>query len=345
MPPLFIWALFIWGQADRGYKIRRRGAALTENARTGSKRDLTAGFLRNYDLVSLRLLLAAIEEGNLAKVAAQENISLSAVSRRISDLEGRIGVKLLQRHDRGVSPTDAAIASLPRLRGVFDLIDRMAEDFAEVSAGTRGVVRVRAHLTAIIGRLPERIASFTAAHPGIDIVVDEANSPDVVHALQVGGCDLGFVSGTIDTASLDIFPWMVDELVVVMRDDHALSGQERLRFEQLLDHPFIGMATGSSLHTLLRGQAAALGRPLDEVARVSTFEGVREMVAAGMGVGILPSAAVARVAAAQGIAVRGLDEPWAERPLVICARDRAQLSAAARKFLDHLLDGQAPKRG
>nr|WP_047167010.1 LysR family transcriptional regulator [Sphingomonas sp. Y57] len=316
---------------------------MTENARTGSKRDLTAGFLRNYDLVSLRLLLAAIDEGNLARVAAQENISLSAVSRRISDLEGRIGVKLLQRHDRGVSPTDAAIANLPRLRGLFDLIDGMAEDFAEVSAGTRGVVRVRAHLTAIIGRLPEQIAAFTDAHPGIDIVVDEANSPDVVHALQVGGCDLGFISGTIDTASLDRFPWMVDELVAVMPADHVLSVRQRLRFEQLLDYPFIGMATGSSLHTLLRGQAAALGRKLDEVARVSTFEGVRAMVVAGMGVGILPSAAVARSTPAQGLAIRGLDEPWAERPLMICVRDRSHLSAAARKFLDHLLDGGAER--
>lgn len=50
----------------------------------GAERGLTAGFLRNYDLVSLRLLLSAIDEGNLAKVAARDDISLSAVSRRIA---------------------------------------------------------------------------------------------------------------------------------------------------------------------------------------------------------------------------------------------------------------------
>lgn len=310
---------------------------MTGKTRSKSKRDLTAGFLRNLDLVSLRLLLAAIEEGNLARVAAQENLSLSAVSRRISDLEARIGVQLLQRHDRGVSPTDAALANLSRLRSLFDLIDRMVEDFGEISAGNKGVVRVRAHLTAIIGELPERIAAFSAAHPGIQVIVDEANSPDVIHALQVGGCDLGFVSGTIDTRGLDVLPWMTDRLVVVMPRGHALESEDKLRFVQILDHPFVGMGATSSLQTLFRGQAAALGHSLDEVARVSTFEGVREMVSAGIGLGILPAATLPPGEEWPGLSTRALDEDWADRPLVICVRDRSHLPAAARKLLDFLL--------
>ncbi|WP_340314929.1 LysR family transcriptional regulator [Rhizorhabdus argentea] len=306
----------------------------------GRKSGLTAGFLRNYDLVSLRLLLSAIEEGNLAKVAARDDISLSAVSRRISDLEGRIGVKLLHRHDRGVSPTDAAAANLHRLRSLFDLIDQMVEDFGETKAGNKGVLRVRAHLTAIIGKLPEEIAAFAELHPGIEVIVDEANSSDVMHALQVGGCDIGFVSGTVDAGSLDSYPWMVDELTVVVPSGHALASERAIRFCQVLDYAFVGLQAGSSLQTLFRGQAAALGRPLNEAARVSTFEGVREMVAAGMGISILPAAAVARVGSAAGIVVSRLDEPWAARQLVICVRDRSQMTSAASKFLGHLLRGR-----
>lgn len=309
--------------------VKRSGA--------GARRKLTAGILRNYDLVSLRLLLAAIDEGNLARVAVQENISLSAVSRRISDLEARIGVQLLHRHDRGVSPTDAAVLNLHRLRGVFDLLERIAEDFEAVNAGSRGVVRVRAHLTAIIGRLPQCIAAFSAKHPDIDVAVDEGNSVDVVQALRVGGCDLGFVSGTVDTDGLETFYWLTDQLAVVMPVGHPLETHDLLRFEQVLDYPFIGLATGSALQSLYRGQAAVLGRPLNEAARVSTFEGVREMVTAGMGIGILPSEALTAVSAAGRLVVRGLDEGWASRELVICARNRSQLSAAAGRFLDHLM--------
>lgn len=305
------------------------------------QRDLTAGFLRNYDLVSLRLLLSAIEEGNLARVAARENISLSAVSRRISDLEGRIGVKLLHRHDRGVSATDAAQANLVRLRSLFNLMDQLVEGFRAIRDGDRGVVRCRAHLTAITGALPGAVSAFMVKHEGIDVIVDEASSTDIVHAVQLGDCDLGFVSGTVDTDGLDVFPWMTDQLVVVMPTGHPLQSRKALRFGDLLDHPFIGLAAGSALLTLFRGQAAALGRTLMEQARVSTFDGVTKMVAAGVGVSILPAAATAREGGPGGLVVRPLDESWAARPLVICIRDREQLPAASRLFLDYLLEAAA----
>lgn len=303
-----------------------------------SERVVTASLLRNYDLVSLRLLLSAIDEGNLARVAARENISLSVVSRRISDLEARIGVRLLQRHDRGVSPTDAAQANLSRLRSLFNLIDQLAEGFREIRDGERGVVRINAHLTAITGALPEVISAFTAAHPGIEVIVEEGTSMDIIHAVQLGDFDMGFVSGTVDTGALATFPWRTDELVVVMPSDHILCGHAELRFTDLLDHPFIGMAAGSALLTLVRGQAAAIGRSIDERARVSTFEGVIEMVAANIGIGILPATVAGRAAGSRGLAMRRLDEAWAARPLVICVRDRAQLATPAKLFLDELLE-------
>lgn len=307
------------------------------NAGSPSHRDPTASLLRDYDLVSLRLLLSAIEEGNLAKVAAREDISLSAVSRRISDLEARIGVKLLHRHDRGVSPTHAATANLVRLRSLFNLLDQLVEGFRAIRDGDQGVVRVHAHLTAITGALPEQVAAFTATHDGIDIIVDEATSIDIVHAVELGDCDLGFVSGTVDVKALDAVPWMTDELVVVMPVNHPLATRDALRFVDLLDHPFIGMSPNSALMTLFRGQAAAIGRILQERARVSTFDGVTEMVAAGVGIGILPATIASRGAVPRGLAMRPLAEPWALRPLVICMRDRSQLPGAARLFLEHLL--------
>jgi DNA-binding transcriptional LysR family regulator len=297
--------------------------------------------LRALDLVSLRLLLAAIDEGNLAKVAAKENISLSAVSRRISDLEARLGVMLLHRHDRGVTPTDAARMVEQRLRSVFNLLSQAVDDLQDVYQGSRGVVRVHAHLTAVAGILPQRIAAFTARHAQIDIILDESTSADILHAVQIGDCDVGLVSGTVNGGALTLLPWAADELVVVMPPIHDLATADALRFADIVDLPFIGMAKSSALQTLYRGQAAALGRRLDERARVGTFEGVRRMVAAGLGIGILPAGVVSSARAAGDVAVCRLAEPWSIRPLMICLRDRAQLSTAARLFVDYLLATRA----
>jgi DNA-binding transcriptional LysR family regulator len=293
--------------------------------------------LRTLDLVSLRLLLSAIDEGNLAKVAAKENISLSAVSRRISDLEARLGVTLLHRHDRGVTPTDAAQMVEQRLRSVFNLLSRAADDLHDVYQGRRGVVRVHAHLTAVAGILPARLAAFKAQHAHIDIIVDESTSVDILHAVQVGDCDVGLVSGTVNGGTLTLLPWSMDELVVVMPPNHDLAKADAVRFADIVDLPFIGMSKSSALQTFYRGQAAAVGRRLDERARVSTFEGVRRMVAVGLGVAILPVGVVSSALETGDVAVRRLAEPWSIRPLMICLRDRAQLSSAANFFVDFLL--------
>lgn len=307
-----------------------------DKSKSQVQRDVTASLLRNYDLVSLRLLLSAIDEGNLTKVAAREDVSLSAVSRRISDLEARIGVKLLHRRDRGIVPTDAAEANITRLRSLFNLIDLIIEDLQGVRDGDRGMVRVHAHLNAICGALPAAVATFIAKFPSIDVLVDEATSTEIVHAVQVGECDIGLVSGAVDPGTLTILPWMTDELVVVLPQGHPLQAQDALRFVDVLDYPFIGMTPGKVLHTLFRRQATVLGRELAERVRVGTYESVQEMVAAGLGVGILPAAVASKFPEMRGLILRRLDEPWAARSLVICFRDRARLSGAGREFLDHL---------
>ena len=296
----------------------------------------SASSLRMFDLVTLRLLVAAIEEGNLARVAARENISLSAVSRRLSDLEARLGVLLLRRHDRGVAPTDAALMTLDRIRSMLRLLDQIVIDLAEVREGNRGLVRLRAHLTAVVGELPDLLAGFHAGQPGIEVLLEEATSTEIVHAVRVGDCDIGLISGTVDDDGVTLLPWRRDRLVVVMPREHVLAERSALRFADLLDYPFIGMSRPSALQTLYEGQAAVLGRRLNTRANVSTFEGVRALVAASLGIGILPEWVAERGLDPQRLTVRNLAEDWSRRPLMIAVRDPAQLSKATRNLIDHL---------
>ena len=297
--------------------------------------------LRAVDLVSLRLLLTAIEEGNLAKAATRESISLSAASRRISDLEAELGVKLLRRHDRGVSPTEAAQMALGRIRNIFTLLGQILDDFGDLRAGAKGTIRIGAHHTAIAGMLPKRIAAFLQAHPGVDVRIEDATSADILHWVRTEICDLGLVSGTVDSDGLTLLPWEADQLVAVLPGGHALESREALHFADLLESPFIGLSAASALQTLFRGQAAALGRTLNERALVNSFEGVRTMIQAGLGVGILPAELVS---GAGNLSFRPLIEPWANRSLMICLRDKSQLTTASRLLLDFLLSGHMQRQ-
>ena len=295
-----------------------------------------AALSRRLDPVSLRVFRAAVEVRSLARAAERENIALSAASRRVAELEARLGTPLLHRHDRGVLPTAAGEVLMTHLAALFDLLDRIGADLDAFATGQRGHVRLQANMSAVSGMLPEALAGFLPAHPGIRLTLEERYSEAIVHGVQTGAADLGLISGTVDAPGLHLRPWREDRLLVVLPEGHALGEREAIRLADLDGVPFVGQPGETALQTLYRRQAAAIGLTLLERVNVSGFDGVRRMVEAGLGVAILPSVACLPYAGLLRIAVRPLDEPWARRPLVLCTRDPATLSAAARLLLAHL---------
>jgi DNA-binding transcriptional LysR family regulator len=295
---------------------------------------------RTFDLVSLRVFVAAAEEGSLAKAAARHYIALSAVSRRISELEATAGVQLFDRHDRGMSLTAAGSMLLARLQLVFDSLNGIAADLDAFSKGTRGHVRIQAHMSAMAGVLPERVASFLAANPGIDVDVDEFTSLEVLHSIRVGSADLGLISATLDDSSIHMIPWRRDELVAIIPVGHALAEKQALRLTDMVGEPFICMQRESALLTLCRNHARAIGKTLHERVHAASFDSVRRMVSAGLGIAILPAGAAGAASGDIKIEVRPLLEQWATHNLMICLRNPAQMSTATRLLVDHLLAGE-----
>jgi len=287
------------------------------------------------DLVSLRIFVATAEEGSLAKAAAREHIAVSAVSRRISELEGRTGVQLFERRDRGVELTFAGEQLLDQVQGIFTLLERVALDLEALRGGIKGHVRIHAHMSASFSGLPRAVADFLRAHAGIDVEIEEVTSLEVLHAVRTGVADVGFVSGTIDPEGLQLLPWQSDRLLAVLPHDHALCEHEQLRLSDLLAHPFIGMQRDSALLALYRQQARAIGRELWVRIYASSFESVRSSVSAGLGLAILPARAATSPTEIPELVTRPLAESWAVRPLMMCVRDLDRLSAAARLFVQH----------
>ncbi len=292
--------------------------------------------------MSLRLVVTAAEELSFAAAAQRENTSLSAVSRRVAEIEGRIGITLFDRRDRGVLLTDAGKSFIKQLYDVFEQLDRMALDIEVARGGARGLIRLHAHMSATAGDLPEQLASFIRSNPGIEIMLVEETSASVVHAVSVGAADLGLISGTVPSVPLITIPWQEDELVVLLPKGHRLAEREILGLVDVIDEPFIGMQRDSALLSLYRQQVQAMGRELNERAHATSFESICHMVSVGFGVAILPSTAAYPYAEKLGFEVRKLNESWARRSLVLCMRDTERSPAAARMLVDHLL-GRDPE--
>lgn len=295
---------------------------------------------RPLDPLTLRHFVAVCEEGSIARAAAREALVASALSKRIGVLEAELGVTLLHRRRRGVEPTAAGDALLARAREVLGALDRVRGELGAFASGLQGSVRVLASPSVLAERLPDDIARFLAAHPGLSVSLDERVSVDIVRSLHEGAADVGVLWDHVDLAGLHVVPYHDDHLCVAVAPAHRLARRPRLRFADLLsslrDEPTIGVAPGGLMDQLLRRQAALLGHALAYRVQVSSMDAACRMVAAGLGLAILPREAATPHAGAGRLALVPLDEPWAVRRFVIVRRAPALQSAGARRLGDFL---------
>ena len=291
---------------------------------------------RHFDPVSLRLFVAVCEERHIAHAAAREALVASAVSKRLAALERAVGTPLIVRNRRGMSPTAAGETLLRQARDMLAQFERLQAELSAFAGGAQGSVRIAASVSALAEQLPDDIAAFAAQFPAVRLSMEERISADIVRGLREGVLDVGVLWDAADLQGLPASPYRGDDLCVVMHASHPLASRRRLRFAQTLDHESVGVAPGGMMETLLRRQAALLGRPLPYRLQVSGLDAACRIVAAGLGLAILPSQAVAPVAAATGLVSRPLAEPWAARRFVVVSRPQGTQTATARLLLKHL---------
>ncbi|MBC3419828.1 LysR family transcriptional regulator [Pseudomonas sp. RW3S2] len=292
--------------------------------------------IRRLDLVTLQLFVAIHEEGSLTRAAAREAIALSAASKRLNELEAALGSPLFARQARGMSLTPAGETLLHHARRMLFNLEKIGLELGEHLQGVRGYVRMLANLSAIIQFLPEDLALFAAQHERIKVDLEERPSNGVIQGLLDGVADLGICSSDSDTRDLLKVRYRRDQLVLVVREGHPLAHQAQVDFAETLDNDFVGLHSASSINMRTHEAARRAGRILRLRIHVPSFDAVCRMVQADMGVGILPRKAFELFGGALGLRAVALSDEWAERELLLVARDLESLSPVSRLLFEHL---------
>ncbi len=274
----------------------------------------------HFDLVDLRLYLNVLEAGNITAGAAHSHLSLAAGSARIRAMEASLGIELLERGRRGISPTPAGKALARHARTLLLYAEHLRQELAEYALGVRGQVRLLCNTTALSEYLPELLADYLRDQPHVDIDLQELPSQRITHALRQGAADLGIVSDAVDTRGLETRPFRDDPLILAMPEDHPLCQQPAPSFADTLAHDYVGLASHSALAVYLEEQALHLGLRMQLRVRAEGFDAVLRMVARGAGLALVPLAALERNRSL-ALCTRPLREPWARRRLLLCARD------------------------
>jgi DNA-binding transcriptional LysR family regulator len=291
-----------------------------------------------FDLTDLRLFLHVVEAGSITHGAERMNLAIAAASTRIRNMEATLGTPLLHRERQGVRPTEAGRTLLHHARMLLQQADRMRGDLAEYADGLRGQVRLMSNTNALTEFLPEPLSAFLAAHPQVNIDLEERLSDEIVAAVAEGTADVGIVAGTVAVTGLEVLPFRVDRFVLVVARNHSLSTAERLAFSEALDFDFVGLDRTSALQRFLSEKAERLGRRLKLRVQLRSFDAVCRLVECNVGIGVVPATTAERHAKTMSIHRIELTDEWAVRKLTICVRRQADLPVYARDLVRHLAE-------
>lgn len=289
--------------------------------------------LNRFDLVSLRLFVAVVDAGSLTAGADRFGISLAAASKRMAELEQSCGAPLLQRGQRGVSVTADGQTLHRHAIEVIARLEQLAQAVDEFQAGAGGNLRLWANPSAVSGFLPEVLARYARQQPKVRIDLEDALSEDGVRAVQKGVAELAVIGDNVPCEGLETILCNVDQLVLLVPPGHPFAAMQLVPTAEAMKQEQIALARSASLTRKVIAAAEAVGTSVRIRVQVRSFDAMSRMVAAGLGVAVLPRAAAQPHAAAFGLVIVALEGMNVERRLLLAMRQRTQLSPAAEALV------------
>ena len=291
-----------------------------------------------YNLITLDLFLCASKNKSLVKAAKEKNIVVSAVSKRILDLEKSVGVNLFYRKKTGVELTPAGLEMQKHCTKIFNSINIMDESIKEYSLVSSGIVRVTANLSSITQFLPEDLATFSKKFPKIKINLKEKTSSEIISSVKESLSDIGIFSEHVEnTERLRIVDYKNDTLVLVVPEYHPLVSKLTVKIKDFIEFEMVGLEKGSSLQAMIDKQVQKQNLKIKKKLETVSFEGIRGMVEAGLGISVLPTGAIKPYLKSSKLKIIKIDEEWAKRSIKIAIKNDDSIGKAGALLLNHLI--------
>ena len=244
------------------------------------------------DVKRMKVLREVAAEKSFSAAAQKLGYTQSAVSQQIAALEREAGATLIERNPRGIRMTDAGDALV---RHADKILARLAEAEAELDAiaGLKGGrLRLASFPTAGATLVPRAIAAFNKLHPGVELSLTEAEPDGSLPRLKAGELDLVLVDDGPPAGGQDddveYIHLLDDPLHLVLAPDHPLAAKRRVRLEDLAGEPWIQGTQVCSCTREMRNACANAGYEPRIVYESDDFQVVQGLVAAGVGVALIP---------------------------------------------------------
>lgn len=234
----------------------------------------------------LPTFLAVAEHLNYTRAAEALFLTQPAVSRQMQALQRAVGVPLVEQVGKALALTDAGRAFLREAQRLRGDLTRAGEVIAALRGGTLGRLRVGASTTPGLYVLPPVLGPFLRARPQVELEYMLANTLSIEEALLRNEIDVGFVGGHLARAELAAEPLVGDEVLVYAARSHPVAKLRAVKPERLVQETFVMREAGSATRREFELWLATRGLKLSRVIEMTCPEGIKRLVAAGVGVTI-----------------------------------------------------------
>jgi DNA-binding transcriptional LysR family regulator len=290
----------------------------------------------SLSLRHLQYFVATAETGQVSRAAVELNVSQSAVTGAIKQIESRIGARLFDRHSNGMTLTREGSRFLQHAQNIVASVNEALRVPTTTAATIRGHLRIGITYTVAGYFFPQHQARFARSHPGISLEMREAPRPAIEEDLLAGRLDIAVLL----TSNLENAAELAHETLLRSRRrlwlpvDHRMVSMAEIRLEHVAEEPYIMLTVDEANQTADRYWQPTPFRPR-VVFRTSSVEAVRSMVANGTGITIL-SDMVYRPWSLEGqrIETRTLADAVPSMDVGMAWRRDAEQSPAAQAFRD-----------
>lgn len=298
------------------------------------------------DVLTLRLFCHLASVRSFSRTAQDHQLTQSAVSQRIRQLEERLDVRLLDRSVRPFELTSAGELLEIEGRRLVAEIDQVVTRVRErgrdsLGPALGGEVKVDAIFSAGIGLLCSLSADFEARHPTVDVTLEYKRPEEVADSVRGGRCDFGIISYPKSWREVRVTPLRDERMCVVCGPSHPLAGRKRVRAGSLdkwrlaAFDPTLPVARGIRRYLREQGASPMAGDVVDNIETMKMLVQETDQIA------ILPMRTIGREVEMRVLHAIEL-EPRLVRPMAIIRARRGRLKPAARALSDFLVEQAGP---
>ncbi|OXM84124.1 LysR family transcriptional regulator [Paenibacillus rigui] len=290
------------------------------------------------ELRQLQYFVKVARKEHVTQAAEELHVAQSAVSRQIHQLEEELGVPLFVQKGRNLQLTSVGKLFLGRAEAILTELERAVMEVREFLDPEAGEIRIGFPHSLGIYLLPTVVAGFRQTHPNVKFRLRQGTYNSLIRDVVNGELDLAFISPFPErhehvTGEL----LLQEELYAIVPEGHVLAEYQTIRLEQLKDDSFVMFSEEYSLRNIVLEACAKAGF----VPRIG-FEGeetdtIRGLVAAGVGVSLLPEMALTEISQLQPAKVRVID-PLVTRSIGLIQRKGEKLPLVAEVFHSFLMN-------